>query len=234
MSNWRGWNDRNYSKEHDRRNLRGGIVQRRGNEKEGRNVALCISLTLYLQFWFTARVLASKFYFFRVILCSYDYSMHVEGLLPANLCLVNLFNIPANNEPWCSVSEFTSSTGSIHVNSPDTVNKFGMSTWVSREITSFFTQWHMPVKPYQFWPRTTRVNLIQNSWQQAEHVYSCEYTWKHVLVEQYQLWTSMTCANWFTNGSLFAGMEPCSQFERFHLQHVQIIHKTSSFKTKLH
>ena len=25
----------------------------------------------------------------------------------------------------CSVSEFTSSTGSIHVNSPDYVNKFG-------------------------------------------------------------------------------------------------------------
>ena len=44
----------------------------------------------------------------------------------------------------CSVSEFTSSTGSIHVfpyvNSPDSVNKFGvsrLSTRVYREITSF-------------------------------------------------------------------------------------------------
>ena len=27
--------------------------------------------------------------------------------------------------------------------------------------------------------------------------------------------------------------EPCSQFERFHLQHVQMVNKTSSFKTKL-
>ena len=39
----------------------------------------------------------------------------------------------------CSVSEFTSSTGSIHVNSPDSVDKFGVSIRVSREITSFFT-----------------------------------------------------------------------------------------------
>ena len=39
----------------------------------------------------------------------------------------------------CSVSEFTSSTGSIHGNSPDSVDKFGVSIRVSREITSFFT-----------------------------------------------------------------------------------------------
>ena len=41
----------------------------------------------------------------------------------------------------CSVSEFPSSTRSIHVfpyfNSPDSVNKFGVSTRVYREITSF-------------------------------------------------------------------------------------------------
>ena len=41
----------------------------------------------------------------------------------------------------CSVSEFTSSTGSIHVfpygNSPDSVNKFGVSTRIYCEITSF-------------------------------------------------------------------------------------------------
>ena len=69
----------------------------------------------------------------------------------------------------------------------------------------FFTWWQVPVKPYQFWPSTTRVKLVQNSWQQIEHVYSREYTWKNILVEQYQLWTSMTHANWFRNGSLFAG-----------------------------
>ena len=38
-----------------------------------------------------------------------------------------------------SVSELTSSTGSIHVNSPDSVNKFDVLKCVSREITSFFT-----------------------------------------------------------------------------------------------
>ena len=27
-------------------------------------------------------------------------------------------------------------------------------------------------------------------------------------------------------------LEQCSQFERFHLQHVQMVNKTSSFKTK--
>ena len=38
----------------------------------------------------------------------------------------------------CSVSEFTSSTGSIQVNSPDSVNKFGVSsTHDYREIMSF-------------------------------------------------------------------------------------------------
>ena len=36
----------------------------------------------------------------------------------------------------------------------------------------FFTWWHVPGKPYQFWPSTTRVKLVQNSWQQAEDVYS--------------------------------------------------------------
>ena len=41
----------------------------------------------------------------------------------------------------CSVSELTRSTGLIHVfpyvNSPDSVNKFGVSTRVYCEITSF-------------------------------------------------------------------------------------------------
>ena len=77
---------------------------------------------------------------------------------------------------------------------------------------NFFTWWHVPVKLYQFWPSTTRVKLVQNSWQQAEHVYSREYTWKRVLVERYQLWTSMTPANWFRNGSLFAGISKTNTF----------------------
>ena len=64
----------------------------------------------------------------------------------------------------------------------------------------------MPVKLYQFWPSAIHVKLVQYSWQQTEHVYSREYTWTHILVERYQLWTSMTCANWFRNDSLFAGI----------------------------
>ena len=45
----------------------------------------------------------------------------------------------------------------------------------------------------------TSPDFASNSWQQAEHVYSREYIWKHVLLERYQLWTSMTRANWFRN-----------------------------------
>ena len=36
-----------------------------------------------------ARVPAPMFYFSHLILCSYDYYMHVEGLFFANLCLVH-------------------------------------------------------------------------------------------------------------------------------------------------
>ena len=42
-----------------------------------------------------------------------------------------LFMIPQQTRTrdfTCSISEFTSSTGSLHVNSPDSVNKFGVFT----------------------------------------------------------------------------------------------------------
>ena len=89
------------------------------------------------------------------------------------------YNSPANNDPW------------VHMFCK-WIHKFN---WLnSREFTGCF---HMTraSETVPVWP---------NLWQQAEHGYSREYTWKHVLVEQYQLWTSMTCANWFRNGSLFA------------------------------
>ena len=38
------------------------------------------------------RLSAPGFYLFHLVLCSYDYNMHVEGLLPASLCLVNLIS----------------------------------------------------------------------------------------------------------------------------------------------
>ena len=124
---------------------------------------------------------------------------------------------PANNDPWfhmfCKwIHEFN------WLNSREFTGFFEQIWCVDICLLwnhEFFTWWHIPVKPYQFWPSTTRVKLVQNSWQQAEHVYSREYTWKQVLVERYQLWTSMTRANWFRNGSLFAG---CAlSWIKFHL-----------------
>ena len=134
--------------------------------------------------------------------CNFVDNITIKKLIIINInatCVQNFgillcdIKLPSKQRPviWCSVSEFTSTSGSIHMNSPDSVNTFGVSTRVYCEITSET----VPV----------RVKLVQNLWQQAEHVYSCEYTWKHVLVEWYQLWTSMTCANWFRNGSLFVG-----------------------------
>ena len=118
----------------------------------------------------------------------------------------------------CSVSEFTSSTGSIHVfpyvNSLDSVNKFGVSTRVYHEITNFSRddtyQWNCA--------SSDPVWLVSNSFKTCDNrqnVYSREYTWKQLLMERYQLWTSMTRANWFRNDSLFAG---CNQHKhRWHL-----------------
>ena len=40
-----------------------------------------------------ARVLGPKFFRFHLILRSYDYNMHVEGLLSASVCLVTLLFI---------------------------------------------------------------------------------------------------------------------------------------------
>ena len=70
----------------------------------------------------------------------------------------------------CSVSEFTSSTGSIHVfsyvNSPDSVKKlFGVSTRVYREITHFSSN-----DIYQ-WNRTCSdpVRLVSNSFKTRDN-----------------------------------------------------------------
>ena len=48
-------------------------------------------------------------------------------------------------------------------------------------------------------------------------MYSDEYTQKHILVERYQLWTSMTRANWFRNGSSFAGLFHCVYIKHWFL-----------------
>ena len=132
-------------------------------------------------------------------------SVHVHGLF--------FVVVPANNDPWfhmfCKwINEFNWLNSHVSVRE---FTGFSEQIWCVNTCLpwnhNFFTWWHIPVKPYQFWPSTTRIKLVQNSWQQAEHVYSREYTWKHVLVERYQLLTSMTCANWFRNGSLFARVD---------------------------
>ena len=99
----------------------------------------------------------------------------------------------------CSASEFMSTTDSIHVfpymNSPDSKEQIWCVNTCSLWNHEFFKWWHVPVKPYQFWPSTTRtVKIVQNSWQQAEHVYSREimniqentYWWSGTNYEQ--LW----------------------------------------------
>ena len=39
-----------------------------------------------------ARMIAPRFYILHLILSTYDYNIHVECLLPANLCFVTLLN----------------------------------------------------------------------------------------------------------------------------------------------
>ena len=131
---------------------------------------------------------------------SWSYCLYKSQHIPMVLQQITTHNF------ICSVSEFTSSTDSIHMfpymNSPDSVNKFGVSTRVYHEITSFSHddtyQWNVPILA-QYDSCQTRSKLVATG-------RTCEYIWKHVLVERYQLWTSMTHANWFRNGSLFAGM----------------------------
>ena len=73
----------------------------------------------------------------------------------------------------CSVSELTSSTGSIHVNAPDSINKFGVSTRVSHEITRVI---HMMTCASETVPVLTQYDSCQTRSKQAEHVCSREYT----------------------------------------------------------
>ena len=84
----------------------------------------------------------------------------------------------------CSVSEFTSSTGLIHVNSHGSVNKFGVLTHDYHDI--FF---HTITRTCETVPVLTRNYTCQTRSKQTEHV-----------MNQYD-----TYANWFRNGSLFAG-----------------------------
>jgi hypothetical protein len=72
----------------------------------------------------------------------------------------------------------------------------------------FFTWWHVPVKLYQFWPSMTCVKLVQNSWQQAEHVYSRKYTWKQVgavpMMNQYDM--CQLVQKWFLDCWVWSNM----------------------------
>ena len=52
-------------------------------------VSFCHDLKTYL---LNMRMPAARFHFIHLIFHSYDYNMHVEGLVPANLCLVTLLS----------------------------------------------------------------------------------------------------------------------------------------------
>ena len=68
------------------------------------------------------------------------YKYHIRRVLGTAFKLITTQQTTTHDFS-CSVSEFTSSTGSIHMflymNLPDSVNKFGVSTRVYREITGF-------------------------------------------------------------------------------------------------
>ena len=92
-----------------------------------------------------------------------------------NIMSIKYRPCPANNDPWfhkfCKwIHEFS------WLNSCEFTG-FCEQIWCVDTCLpwnhEFFTWKHMPVKPYEFWP--TRVKLVQNSWQQAEHMYSHEY-----------------------------------------------------------
>ena len=110
--------------------------------------------------------------------------------------------IPANKDPWfhmfCKwIHEFK------WLNSLDSVNKFGVSICVSHKITSFSRD-----DTYQ-WNRTSSdpVRQMSNSFKNRDNRQNmCIHApYWNVLVERYQLWTSLTRVNWFRNVSLFAG-----------------------------
>ena len=116
------------------------------------------------------------------------------------MCSDEMSCIPANNDPWfhmfCKwIHEFNWLCSRVSV----------------REFTRFCEQiwcvdtclpWNHEFFPWWQWNCTSSDpwydRLMSNSFKtrdNRQNTYSREYTWKHVLVEQYQLWTSMTCVH---------------------------------------
>ena len=60
-----------------------------------------------------------------------------SAIITVQLLKINTSQQTRTHDFTCSESEFKSSTGSIHVNSPDSVNKFGVSIRVYHEIMNF-------------------------------------------------------------------------------------------------
>ena len=102
----------------------------------------------------------------------------------------------------CSVSEFMSSTSSIQVNSPDSVNKFGVSTRVNREITSFSGD-----DTYQ-WNHTSSdpVRLMSNSFKTRD---TRQNTCIHVNTHENTYWWSGTNYEPVWHVSFGSEMVPC-------------------------
>ena len=102
------------------------------------------------------------------ITCIHKYDIHLKSIITQQT---------KTRDFTCSVSEFTSSAASIHVNSPHSVNKYGVSIRVSREITSVSSDDTYQWKCISSDPVQHVSNSGKNSWQQAEHMYSHEYIW---------------------------------------------------------
>ena len=77
----------------------------------------------------------------------------------------SIFTIPANKDAWFHmfwkwIHEFN------WLNSLEFTGFYEQIWCVDTCLLrnhEFFTWWHVPVKPYQFWPSTTCVKLVQNS-----------------------------------------------------------------------
>ena len=94
----------------------------------------------------------------------------------------------------CSVSEFTSSTGLIHVNSPDSVNKFRYVFTVKSRVFHVMTcssSDPLRLGSNSFKPRDNRQN-------------TCIHVKTRTGGAVPNMNQHMTRANWFRNGSLFA------------------------------
>ena len=118
---------------------------------------------------------------------------------PANNCLIVC---PANKDPlfhmlWKWIHEFN------WLNSCE-FTRFCERIWCVDTCLSIRV-FHVTTRTSETGSVLTQYDLCQTRSKLVTTGRTRVFTWMHILVEQYQLWASMTRANWFRNGSLFAG-----------------------------